>query len=370
MKLNKGIAEDRLREADALATVGTVDEEWQKKIEAFSSQCAESIAKTHIAFLATSILAKAIDRSVDLRAIKPAHAGGNAKAYSARTLCHTVLVPLSAELGFSLGVTGREPLNNQPYFRMRHLGDGTPVHSKAKAAFAAMLNLVDEVAALSDEVAATRVLAAFIAVRRSYQPDFGELLQSGDIAPTRLIAAITQFVSVDSEGGRRAQAVVAGLLDVCFGFERVQSGRINDPSRHYPGDVAVTDATEPDTWERSFEVRDKEVSESDAYIFGSACLARGVREAALVLVSSSQKPLDLPALTSWAEDRGLGFTVFRGWPSFVQQALFWSASPKPTAASEAAAFIQQRLVEVEASPESVALWAELVQSCSNIATHK
>jgi hypothetical protein len=44
-------------------------------------------------------------------------------------LCHSVLVPLSAELGFSLGVTGREPLNNQPYFRMTRLDDGTPVHA-------------------------------------------------------------------------------------------------------------------------------------------------------------------------------------------------------------------------------------------------
>jgi hypothetical protein len=49
----------------------------------------------------------------------PKHAPGNDNAFSARALAENVLVPLSAELGISLGVTGRQPLNNQPYFRCR-----------------------------------------------------------------------------------------------------------------------------------------------------------------------------------------------------------------------------------------------------------
>jgi hypothetical protein len=84
-------------------------------------------SKLHIAFFATAILAKTIDPKADLFAIKPENAPGNANAFSARSLCHSVLVPLSAELGFSLGVSGREALNNQPYFRMTRLDDGTPV---------------------------------------------------------------------------------------------------------------------------------------------------------------------------------------------------------------------------------------------------
>ena len=48
---------------------------------------------------------------------------------SADSGCHSVLVPAAAELGISLGVTGREPLNNQPYFRMTRLGDNQPVHA-------------------------------------------------------------------------------------------------------------------------------------------------------------------------------------------------------------------------------------------------
>ena len=53
-------------------------------------------------------------------------------------------MPVAAELGISLGVTGREPLNNQPYFRMTRLGDETPVHGRGRAAFDYMLELVGE----------------------------------------------------------------------------------------------------------------------------------------------------------------------------------------------------------------------------------
>lgn len=48
-------------------------------------------------------------------------------AYSARGLGHGVLVPLAAELGINLGVTGREPLNNQPYFRIKRVSENMPV---------------------------------------------------------------------------------------------------------------------------------------------------------------------------------------------------------------------------------------------------
>ena len=50
---------------------------------------------------------------------------------------------------------------------------------------------------------------------------------------------IQALVEDASENGRRAQAVVAGLMDAFAGAERVESGRVNDPSRRHPGDVCV-----------------------------------------------------------------------------------------------------------------------------------
>ena len=53
--------------------------------------------------------------------------------------------------------------------------------------------------------------------------------------------------------------MVAGLLDVFVGAERVESGRINDPK----------------VWEKAIEVRDKPVAASDVQIFGNKCVAMG-----------------------------------------------------------------------------------------------
>jgi hypothetical protein len=126
------------------------------------------------------MLAKALDLRADLFAIKPAHAGDNEHALSARSLCHSVLVPLAAEFGISLGVTSREPLNNQPYFRMTRLDDGTPVHGSGRAVFDYMLTLIRELTALQSEEA-LGALRAFIGVRMGYQPRYGA--SSGSTAP-------------------------------------------------------------------------------------------------------------------------------------------------------------------------------------------
>ena len=64
----------------------------------------------------------------------------------------------------------------------------------------------------------------------------------------------------DSEGGKRAQAVAAGLLDVLFGPERVITRRVNDPSRDSPGDVGILRPGNGSGIERAFEVRDKPVA--------------------------------------------------------------------------------------------------------------
>ena len=109
------------------------------------------------------MLAKAPRLDVDLLAIKPSKDRGNPGAYSARNLYHQVLVPLAVDLGVSLGVTGREPLNNQPYFRIAKLGDDTPVRQSGRAAFDHMRNLVDELQGLRAKEEARAALAAFIA---------------------------------------------------------------------------------------------------------------------------------------------------------------------------------------------------------------
>ncbi|MEE9251280.1 MAG: restriction endonuclease, SacI family [Alphaproteobacteria bacterium] len=101
-------------------------------------------------------------------------------------------------------------------------------------------------------------------------------------------------------------------MDVFSGTERVDSGRINDPSRKYPGDVCVRSAADPGVIEKAIEVRDKPVSVSDVHIFGKKCIDMSVQEGALVMVSDRQQPPDSAALTQWANGFGIGLTLVPG----------------------------------------------------------
>jgi hypothetical protein len=341
-----------------------VNREWVDKIERLSQMCVDTLGKTHIAMLGTAILAKALAPEVDLYAFKPNHARDFPNAYSARSLCHGVLVLLAAELRFHLGATGREPLNNQPYFRMKRLDDGTPIHSRSRAAFEYMMSLIKELSSINSQVTLAGILLAFLQVRANYQPKYAAIEGKRSISREQLIQTIDTFVRDNSDNGKRAQAVVAGLFDVFAGPENVESGKINDPSRHYPGDVCVRappveDAVEPEVWIKALEVRDKPVSMSEVMIFGNRCADLGVREAAVVMIGVQQQPIDEQALMKWSAEAGLGLTLFRDWSSLVSQVLYWCDAPTPAAAVQALGFIYQRLIDIEASAEALALWERL-----------
>ena len=359
IKINKTQAAILLRTAATEADLGQFDSIWFKKVERLSQLCEVGVSKTHIAFLGTAMIAKAMRLDVDLFAIKPLHAKNNPNAFSARTLCHSVLVPLAADLAISIGVTGREPLNNQPYFRMTRLGDDTPVHSGGRAAFDYMVKLIDELQTLSTKEDARAALVAFIAERRRHQPRYTAATGETLITAGTLSSAIRALIQAGSESGRRAQAAVAGLMDAFAGPDRVESGRINDPSRRHPGDVCVRAVDDPDTWEKAFEVRDKPVTASDVKIFANKCIDMGVREAAIVAIADSQASLDDTKLSEWANELGMGMTLFTSWESIVDQTLFWAGEPKSTVARRAVGFIHDRLIAVETTPEAVSLWAQL-----------
>lgn len=274
----KALAEPLIRSAATSARA--FDPAWATKVERLSGLVEYRVSMTCIAMLGTTILAKALHPDVNLFWFKPTHVPSKDKArsYSARTLCHTVLVPLSAEYGFSLGVSGREPLNNQPYFRMETLDDGTPVNPAAQAAFDYMMLLVREVQALPDSPAARAVLEAFIGVRRRYIVQYTSGGETSISTPTELIEAIDEFMLLGSAGGSHAQALAAGVMDAALGTDRIASGRINDPSRHYPGDVCVWADAERAQVAKAIEVRDKPVTAADIHIFARRCQTDNIQD--------------------------------------------------------------------------------------------
>lgn len=340
------------------------DPNWVERVERLSEIVEYRVSATCVTMLGTAMLAKALHPGVNLYWFKPKHVGASeiGRAYSARTLCHTVLVPLSAEYGFSLGVSGREPLNNQPFFRMKKLDDGTPVNPAAKAAFDYMMELVAQVQALPDEDAAQRALQAFIEVRRKYVATYTPAGDAAISSPTALLGAIEKFMRLGSAGGAHAQAIAAGVMDATFGQDRVESGRINDPSRHYPGDVCIWNNPEKERVTKAIEVRDKPVAASDVHIFARRCQVDGVTDCAVLMVSPQQTGLDKLAISAWAENIGVNLRLWTGWEEFTREGLFWSEVSASEASVNAATRVRIRLIEAEVSNAVIQGWDALICS--------
>jgi len=345
-------------EAAAEARGATVPESWQQAIEGFSQACDDS-SKTHIAFLGTALLAKATSLQADAFAVKAR--APTAGAYSARGLGHGVLVPNALLLGIHLGVTGREPLNNQPYFRILRatLAEVQPlVRGHALVPVKLLVRILEDLEKLTTLQQARDALRAFIRVRRAHQAEYPTAPQAPLLlTPPQLSLLIEQLVSADSEGGKRAQAVAAGLLDAAVGVpRRVQASKINDPDKHFAGDVGVLREADGKEWERVFEVRDKKVSPEDVLLFAGKLATDGVRRGAVLAVALRQPTFHPATAESWAADHGVNLVVFFGWRSFVEQVLFWYSSNAFETCTVAHRRIRERLQEMECSAAALVTW--------------
>jgi hypothetical protein len=356
VNIKKRVAEEALRNAASLADAGKVSKTWESHIRRLSKIC-ETAPKTHIAFIGTVLLAKATDSRVDVFALHVT--AGTPGAYSARGLATGVLVPLSHDLKIHLGVTGREPLNNQPYFRPHVVSRDMIVHDSARPALNLVCDLLDELKNVNDQQQLLSALAAFVKVRREYL-----LAAKPYVAPSDMLEAeefatqVDVFVRANSEGGKRAQAVAAGLMDVIEDFRCVETGRINDPSRHFPGDVAViSQATKRAT--RVLEVRDKPVSQSDVRVFVKKAAEAGIARAGVLAVSPAKQTLDLTTAEAEAAAIGVDLEIFFGWKPYIRRILFWLPDGIAEPLKLAHERIYERLVELECSREAQETWMPL-----------
>eukprot|EP01135_Chromosphaera_perkinsii_P008370 Nk52_evm1s1310 gene=Nk52_evmTU1s1310 len=111
-------AENKLRDALVSAKHGrSLPVEWVS----YTRSVFALSAKTWTPALATMLLAKAVDDRLDALSLKVDERSEG--SYSARGLCHRVIVPAAAEGTFSIRNTGREPMNNQPFFRYSRIDE-------------------------------------------------------------------------------------------------------------------------------------------------------------------------------------------------------------------------------------------------------
>lgn len=287
-------------------------EVWKARVVQLGALCPHGKSSTVIAALGTAILAKATDGSVDVYSLLDR--GEAAKSYSARSLADNVWARHRAELGIDIGANGANPLNNTPFIGKTRIDEITGVRNKA--GWTAFMECMDALEHLKTSDEARQALRGFVLARsRSLLTALNLSPQEGDdLTQGSLVAILDRFVAEESDGGRRAQAVAAGMLDAAFGDERVVVGVINDPDRHAPLDVSVTD--DQGTFTVAFEVKDKPISEYHVRSTVEKTVKdHELRNLAFAAVSKQQQIRDFDQVVLWAARHGVKLTIFLDWLS-------------------------------------------------------
>lgn len=185
------LAEDVTVLSEAEATI------WTNRVRAFSAICESTGLGTYVAVLGTMMIAKAVNTRVDVFSLR-LH-DDSPGAFSARSVAHRSLVPASRRHQFDLGTRGREPLNNQPFFRPLRINRHMVVRESARPVLNELIALLHELARATP-TEAVRALASFIHIRRRYFAVHGPTAE----VDVEASAVIRQVGSERSHGGGRS----------------------------------------------------------------------------------------------------------------------------------------------------------------------
>lgn len=352
IQLDYEVSRARFREALELAlSASPLPAAWLER----TKKVGESPSKTFIAMLGTALLAKATEPKVDPLALK---VRDFPTAYSARSLCKDVLVPCAVEAGVHIGTTGREPLNNQPFFRHERVGPEMKVRPHVRPHLDYLCLSLGAMKKLNREQA-IEAFAAFLRVRIQEGPKSAvPLVVEHALGVPDLATKSASFISSDPENGKRGQALVAAALDLVF--PDVRTTRVYDPSRHWPGDVVVYDE---DTVTFSVEVKQRLATDTEILQFAERCAQMGVQRAMAAILDPDQPLLEVDELREMAWQRhGVHLSVLIGAAELLYGALTWTTKPLADALRELPQLMATRLDEMEVSAEGQAAWAALFKA--------
>ncbi len=315
----------------------------------------EMSAKTYVPALGTALLARATDARIDPLAIKHTQA---VDSYSARNLCHGVLVPEAREHGFSIRTTGNEPLNNQPFFRYLHMTHIDRVRNVEE--FGQFIDRVRQIADLSREEA-ERALAAFVKVGFEVAENAESYVVSADGHTfTSVASSLEEFLTPGvAQRPERLQAFAAACMDLVF--DDVRTRRINDPSRDLPGDVHAFEGAEPLL---AMEVRGKRVKRSALHSFFENCAREGLQRAVLFVDAPGHLRLEQEEYSNFGpmnEGSPLLVSVFQEWFTLFRESVSWSDATLQNAVHTFVERMTVRLIEIEASAQTMDHWVSLLR---------
>jgi hypothetical protein len=307
--------------------------------------------KIDVAILATALIAKATDARVDALTLK-LEAGE--RGYSARVIADSVLAPGVLEHRFDLRDPGPNPINGSTFLRPNRVDEIPRIrHRPSLEHLIESLHAVNEL----DEEQALLALAAFLRARFAVAAARQQRLfaPEGTLPLPAMIDGITRFVTADPEGGRRGQALVAALLDLVFRDVRVL--KVNDPSRHWPGDVQVFDSSR--TPLLSVEVRQKPVPPAEALRFAGSLRSADLHRGMVAALAPAQPPLpERLGQLAWERHQVL-LTLHCSCSSLLLETLAWSSQPLDGCLRALPERMARRLAEQGVSEAGKQAWLTL-----------
>lgn len=310
--------------------------------------------RTYTAALGASLLARACTEEADPLSIKEKYSD---RSFSLRTLCHTVLVPASVELGFDIGATGREPINNQPFFRYDHYDEVERIKSSARPYFKRLRDALASTEMYSEREsfhALVAVLSVCIEAAQKKQ----RAVAGSSIVESSLIRHTQNFVTSGPDIPRKLQACAAAGLDMAY--DHVASRRINDPSRDIPGDVHVFSNDSPTL---AVEVRGKAVTASELEQFVRNVAAANIPRAALLVENNLHTKLPLDDLAIDLENRfDCLVKINESISSFLRDVFVWSTQDTVHILGTFPQRMFVRMSEIEVRQSEIDRWADYFPS--------
>ncbi|WP_423058128.1 restriction endonuclease, SacI family [Brevibacterium linens] len=350
--VSKPKARKILREAIDLArSDSTLPVEWTSHTRAVF----ELEEMTWTPAFATILLAKSVEENIDALSLKAKPQTPNPRAYSARGLCHSVIVPAAVEYGFSIRNTGSEPLNNSPFVSAARIED---IENRAKKR--TNFTYFYDVAKRANELPAEEAflaLAAFLREALSVAARINSIIvKTNGLTASGVRVAVNDFLRLDADDRpRRLQAFAAACLDLVF--DEVKSRRLNDPSRDFPGDVH---AVLEESIGMAVEVRGKAVSATAAAAFARKCAAAGIDRAVLFVDAANQEVLDSREIAASSGMENSNITIFEDSISILESALMWTSYEISSAVKILSERVLRRLREIEVSTQTLQEWTRAI----------
>ena len=349
IKIDYAVAEQVLLESLSLARVGSsLPVEWvshTKTVFGLKS-------KTWTPALATLLLVKATYEQADALSIKVDPDNDN--SYSLRSLGHNVIVPAALTHNFSIRNTGREPLNNQPFFRYDRIDKIDRVRNSDDLSY--FLDIAKSANALSADEA-KYALAAFLKVGLEVSAKAQKVkVRTDGLTPVGVRVAAEDFLRYDAtDRPQRLQAFAAACLDLLF--DEVKTRRINDPSRDFPGDVHALNGSRVVL---AMEVRGKAVSQADFSGFALSCAEAHLHRAVMFVDAPQQPELDARSVSREAGLEQVQVEKFECAADLLLSTLLWAHLPQEKAIQTFSQRLLARLREIEASIPTLEEWTRAV----------